>query len=137
MVKTLSLIKESEIKISAIKSQGPGGQHVNKTSSAIHLRFDVRGSSLPLGVKNRLLANPMASITQEGVLIMKTQSFRSQEMNRLEALTKLHALIEQALIEPKIRLKTKPTRASKQRRLESKKKEGLKKASRASVRQLA
>jgi len=95
------------------------------------------GSSLPLAVKKRLLANPMASITQEGVLIMKTQRFRSQEMNRLEALTKLHAWIELALIEPKIRLKTKPTRGSKERRLESKKKEGLKKASRAIVRQLA
>jgi ribosome-associated protein len=137
MFNALSLIKESEIKISAIKSQGPGGQHVNKTSSAIHLRFDVMGSSLPLAVKKRLLANPMASITQEGVLIMKTQRFRSQEMNRLEALTKLHAWIELALIEPKIRLKTKPTRGSKERRLESKKKEGLKKASRAIVRQLA
>jgi ribosome-associated protein len=137
MAKPLPFIKESEIKISAIRSQGPGGQHVNKTSSAIHLRFDVLSSSLPAGAKKRLLANPLASTTQEGVLVMKTQSSRSQEMNRLEAYSKLHALIEQALIEPKIRVKTKPTRGSKERRLESKKKEGLKKASRASVRQLA
>jgi len=137
MAKHLSFIKESEIKISAIKAQGPGGQHVNKTSSAIHLRFDVLKSSLPLGAKKRLLNHPMASITQEGILIMKSQGSRSQEMNKLEAYSKLHALIEQALIEPKIRVKTKPTRGSKERRLESKKKEGLKKASRASVRQLA
>jgi ribosome-associated protein len=114
-------IPESEIEISAIRSQGAGGQNVNKTSTAIHLRFDVRASSsLPQDVKDRLLATSDRRISDDGVIVIKAQQHRSQEMNREEALSRLKALIVAALQKPKVRRPTRPTRASKRRRIEGK-----------------
>jgi ribosome-associated protein len=112
---------EGEISEKAARASGPGGQHVNKTSTAIELRFDVRGSpSLPDDVKARLEALAGSRLTQEGVLVLFAQEHRSQEMNRQAARERLVALIRQAAIRPKTRRPTRPTLASKQRRLDSK-----------------
>ena len=113
-------IRESEVEISAIRAQGAGGQNVNKVSSAIHLRFDIAASSLPDDVKARLLALRDSRITNEGVLVLKAQSHRTQDMNRLDAFARLHELVNSVAIPPRIRKPTKPTYGSKQRRLEGK-----------------
>ncbi|HZP12332.1 MAG TPA: alternative ribosome rescue aminoacyl-tRNA hydrolase ArfB [Nevskiaceae bacterium] len=113
-------IPESEIEITAVRSQGAGGQKVNKTSSAIHLRFDVRASSLPQEIKERLLASHDRRITEDGVVVIKAQQHRSQDMNRAEALRRLHDLVRAASVVRKTRRPTRPTRGSKERRLESK-----------------
>lgn len=113
-------IPESEIEITAVRSQGAGGQKVNKTSSAIHLRFDVRASSLPQGIKERLLASHDRRISDDGVVVIKAQQHRSQDMNRAEALRRLHDLVRAASVVRKTRRPTRPTRGSKERRLESK-----------------
>ena len=113
-------IPESEIEITAVRSQGAGGQKVNKTSSAIHLRFDVRASSLPDEIKSRLLASADRRVTDDGVVVIKAQQHRSQEMNRAEALRRLHELVGAASIVRKTRRPTRPTRGSKERRLEGK-----------------
>ena len=113
-------IPESEIEISAVRSQGAGGQKVNKTSSAIHLRFDVRASSLPEEIKQRLLTTSDRRISDAGVIVIKAQQHRSQDLNRDDALERLHALVEAAAIVPKTRRPTRPTRGSRQRRLEGK-----------------
>lgn len=113
-------IPENEIEISAIRAQGKGGQNVNKTSSAIHLRFDVRASSLPDDVKERLLALRDSRITEDGIVIIKAQQHRRQDQNRDEALGRLQALVTTAAARPKIRRPTRPTRASKRRRIEGK-----------------
>lgn len=126
-------IAEDEVQISAIRAQGAGGQNVNKVSSAIHLRFDIPASSLPEDVKERLLALRDSRITQEGVLVLKAQQHRSQDMNRLDALTRLHELVNSVARPPKTRRATKPTYGSRQRRLEGKSQRSETKALRGRV----
>ncbi|MCE9889341.1 aminoacyl-tRNA hydrolase [Kluyvera intermedia] len=113
-------ISDDELTITAIRAQGAGGQHVNKTSTAIHLRFDIRASSLPEYYKERLLAASHHLISADGVIIIKAQEYRSQEMNREAAVARLVAVIQTLTTEQKSRRPTRPTRASKERRLTSK-----------------
>ena len=108
-------INEDEVEISAIRAQGAGGQNVNKVSSAIHLRFDIPASSLLDEVKERLLALNDSRITKAGVLVIKAQQHRTQEMNKLDAFSRLHELVNSVAVPPKTRRATKPSYGSKQR----------------------
>lgn len=124
-------IAETEIDFTAVRSQGPGGQNVNKVSSAIHLRFDVRASLLPEIYQERLLKLSDHRITKEGVVVIKAQRYRSQDKNRAEALQRLQDLLQSVTHNPKVRRATKPTRGSQLRRMDKKTQHGKKKTMRS------
>ncbi|HZX33517.1 MAG TPA: alternative ribosome rescue aminoacyl-tRNA hydrolase ArfB [Rhodocyclaceae bacterium] len=123
-------ISLDEVEITAIRAQGAGGQNINKVSNAIHLRFDIAGSSLPDAVRERLLGLNDQRISKEGVLVIKSQEFRSLEKNRAEALRRLQELVDRVAQPPKARRPTRPTRSSINKRLESKARHGALKAAR-------
>ncbi len=126
-------VPDYEVEFSAIRAQGPGGQHVNKASTAVQLRFDVQASGLPAPVKARLLALPDSRVTADGVVVIKAQSTRSQEQNKVEAMARLQELVAQAEHVPRARKATKPTFGSKQRRLAGKAQRSEVKAGRGKV----
>jgi ribosome-associated protein len=130
MKPSLILIPESEYVFTAMRSQGAGGQNVNKVSSAIHLRFDIRASSLSLPHQLRLTGLRDSRVTSEGIIIIKAQQYRSQELNKQDAIERLHALVNSVAKAPEIRRPTRPTLGSQKRRLASKSQRGEIKANR-------
>ena len=127
------MLREDEVEFIAIRAQGAGGQNVNKVSNAIHLRFAIAASSLPEAIKERLLQLRDQRVSADGVVVIKAQSHRSLERNRIDALTRLRELIARAAFVPVVRRPTKPTRSAQKKRVESKVRRGLVKVLRGRV----